>query len=139
MDWEKNMSIKKWYDSIGTKDGIFDVADIKAFRFATGVLICSIVNYKKEHKNNELCSFCESFQKEYNLTDQEADELYKNVENFEANIDKHLAVIKEQLKGSIHKKLEFMHTLNRFIVEDDCDDEDYAIFEMIIKKLFDSE
>ena len=40
------MSLKKWYDSIGTKDGIFDVEDIKGFRFSTGILICSIVNYK---------------------------------------------------------------------------------------------
>ena len=46
------MSLQKWYGSIGTKDGIFDVADIKAFRFATGVLICSIVNKQKNHQHN---------------------------------------------------------------------------------------
>ncbi len=132
------MSLKKWYDSIGTKDGIFDVADIKAFRFSTAVLICSMVNYHKDNKCNELCAFCDNFQKEQNLSDEEAMRLYKNVENIESNIDKQIAVIKEQLKGSNYKKLEFMHTLNRFIVEDDCDDGDYSIFEMIIKKLFDS-
>ncbi len=132
------MSLKKWYDSIGTKDGIFDVENIKGFRFATGVLICSIVNHKKELKCDELCDFCDSFQKEQGLSDEEAERLYKNIEDFEANIDEHIAVIKEQLKGSNYKKLEFMHTLNRFIVEDNCDDGDYSIFEMIIKKLFNS-
>ncbi|HIP02811.1 MAG TPA: hypothetical protein EYH01_02870 [Campylobacterales bacterium] len=132
------MSLKKWYDSIGTKDGIFDVADIQGFRFATGVLICSIVNYQKENKGNELCDFCNSFQKEQKLSDEEVGRLYKNVENLESNIDEQIAVIKEQLKGSNYKKLEYMHTLNRFIVEDNCDDGDYSIFEMIIKKLFDS-
>lgn len=132
------MSLKKWYDSIGTKDGIFDVADIKAFRFSTGVLICSIVNYQKDNKQNELSDFCDAFQKEQNISDQDAIRLYKNVDNIEANIDEQLVVIKEQLKGSNYKKLEFMHTLNRFIVEDECDEGDYSIFEMIIKKLFDS-
>lgn len=131
------MPLRRWYDSIGTKDGIFDVADVKAFRFTTGVLICSIVNYQKVNKRSELCDFCDSFQKEQKLSDEDAVRLYKNVENFEANIDEHIAVIKEQLEGSNYKKLEFMHTLNRFIVEDDCDDGDYSIFEMIMKKLFD--
>ena len=132
------MSLKKWYDSIGTKDGIFDVEDIKGFRFSTGVLICSIVNYKNELKCDEVCNFCKSFQKEQGLSDQDVDKFYKNVDDFEVNIDKHLKVIKAQLKGSNYKKLEFMHILNRFIVEDNCHDSAYEIFDMIIKKLFDS-
>ena len=131
------MSLKKWYDSIGTKNGIFDVEDIKSFRFATGVLICSIANYKNKHNSEMLSEFCTYFQKEQELTNQEADKLYRNIDDFESHIDKYLEIIKTQLKGSIHKKLEFMHTLNRFIVEGKCDDEDYKNFEMILKKLFD--
>jgi hypothetical protein len=130
------MSIKKWYDSIGTKNGIFDVEDIKAFRFATGVLICSIVNHNKKHMNDELADFCNSFKKEQGLSDEEAKRLYEEVEDFDANLEKQIAVIKSQLKDSSYKKLEFMHTLNRFIIEDDCDDEHYSCFETIIEKLF---
>jgi septal ring factor EnvC (AmiA/AmiB activator) len=133
------MSLKKWYGSIGTKDGIFDVEDIKAFRFATGVLICSIVNRQKDHQQSqEVKEFCESFKKEQNLSDKEAKELFVDVKDFDAHIDKQIAVIKLQLKDSNHKKLEFMHTLNRFIVENDCTDGDYTCFQMVLKKLFDT-
>ncbi len=130
------MSLKKWYDSIGTKGGIFDVEDNKAFRFATGVIICSIVNHNKKHMNDELSEFCDFFKKEQGLSDEEAKSLYVEVDDFDKNLLKQIKVIKEQLKDSSYKKLEFMHTLNRFIVEDNCNDEDYQCFETILEKLF---
>lgn len=131
-----SMSLKKWYDAIGTKDGIFDVADIQQFKYAAGILICSIINLKKEDQSDELCAFCENFQKEHNLSDEDAQSLYKDAKNFDQNLEKNIDIIKTQLQGSEHKKLEFMHTLNRFIIEDDCDEDDYCIFEVIKEKLF---
>jgi hypothetical protein len=130
------MSLKSWYSSIGTKDGIFDVEDIKGFRFATGVIICSIVNHNRKHMNSELSEFCDFFKKEQNMSNEDAKNLYEEVKDFDANLQKYVDIVKEQLKNSSYKKLEFMHTLNRFIVEDDCDDRDYQCFETILEKLF---
>ena len=130
------MSLKRWYDSIGTKDGIFDVEDIKSFRFATGILICSIVNHNKKHMNEDLNEFCDFFKQEQGLSELEAKNLYEDVKDFDANIDKQISVIKTQLKDSNYKKLEFMHTLNRFIIKDNCSSDDYTCFETLIEKLF---
>ncbi|MCH9813331.1 MAG: hypothetical protein K0U47_05235 [Epsilonproteobacteria bacterium] len=130
------MSLKKWYDAIGTKNDIFDVKDVKEFKYATGILICNIVNLKKEDPSEELCMFCDNFQKEYQLSDEEAQGLYKDVQNFDQNLEKYIAVIKSHLHGSEHKKLDFMHTLNRFIIKDECDDQDYCVFEVIKEQLF---
>ncbi len=130
------MSLKKWYDDIGNEDGVFDVADIKKFKYAAGMLICQIVNFKEVHQNDELCQFCNDMQKEHNLSDNEAQNLYKERKNFDKNLEKNIDIIKTQLDGSEFKKLEFMRILNHFIVEDDCDADDYCIFEVIKEKLF---
>lgn len=130
------MALKKWYDEIGTEDGIFDVFDIEQFKYAAGILICSIINLRKEYQSEELCKFCEYMQKEYKLSDKEAHNLYKDAANFDQNLDKHVDIIKTQLGDSEYQKLEFMRILNRFIIEDGCDEGDYCVFEVIKTKLF---
>ncbi len=129
------MSLKKWYDEIGTEDGVFDVFDKKQFKLSTGILICSVINLRKEREDN-LCIFCKNFEKENNLKKSEIENLYKDAPNFNKNLEKHIDIIKEQLGESEHQKLEFMHTLNRFIIEDDCAEDDYCLFEVIKDRLF---
>ncbi len=129
------MSLKKWYDSIGAKDGVLDVADTKQFKYSAGIVICSIVNLRKD-KPDDLCNFCKNFQKEQNLSDKEANDLFKDAKNFHTNLDKHINMIKAELGHSEHEKLEFMHILNKFIIQDHCDDSDYVVFETVKQKLF---
>jgi hypothetical protein len=129
------MSLEKWYDSIGTQDGVLSVADPKQFKYSAGIVICSIVNLRKD-KPDELCKFCQNFQKDQNLSDEEAESLFKDAKTFHTNLDKHIAMIKAELGHSDHKQLEFMHILNRFIIQDNCDDSDYVVFETVKQKLF---
>ncbi len=130
------MPLKKLYDEIGTKDGVFNVSDARGFKYSSGMLICSIINLRKENQEKELCEFCENFEKENNLTEDEIESLYKDSQNFKKNLEKHIDIIKKQLANREHEKLEFMHTLNRFIIEDDCDIDDYRVFETIKNRLF---
>lgn len=130
------MTLQKWFDAIGTEESIFDVKDVEAFKHATGALICSIIDLKKEDQSPDLIAFYDRFQKAEDLSSEEASALYKDADNFESNVARYVESIKDQLGNSDHKKLEFMHALNRFIIEDDCDDKDYCVFEAIKEKLF---
>ncbi len=130
------MPLRKWYDEIDNEGENKDLADNRQFKYSVGVLICSIISLRKKDQSDELCEFCENFKKEFKLSDVEAKSLYKDNQNFDQNLDKHINIIKEQLKGKEHKKLELMRTFNRFIIEDDCDRDDYTVFEVIKKKLF---
>ncbi len=130
------MPLRKWYDEIDNEGENRDLADNRQFKYSVGVLICSIISLRKKDQSDELNEFCENFKNEFKLSEIEAQSLYKDNQNFDQNLDKHINIIKEQLKGKEHKKLELMRIFNHFIIEDDCDKDDYSVFEVIKKKLF---
>ena len=123
------MTIRQWYDSIGKKGSIFDVEDPKKFKEAVVSILCSVLHINSSDKIDELKEFCALVKGSVKPNGKNSD------------IDKHIyekvKVIKEQLKNDKYKMLEFMKMLNRFIIVDECKEEDYCIFEKVKKILFD--
>jgi hypothetical protein len=107
----------------------FDVQDPKAFRIASASIVCDIVGKDEALKNQ----FCSLFKEEFELTEQEFDEI-KGCVNPEESLDQNVATIKQQLQNNPHKIADFLKIINKFIIEDHCKDSDYCEFEAIRDK-----
>ncbi len=131
------MTVRQWYDSIGEKDSVFDVEDPGKFKEATAAILCNILHLDSSKKRDELKEFCSIVRQSLDLDEEKAAELFQNRDDIDKNIYKHTKVIKQQLDNDKYKMLEFMKMLNRFIIVDDCKEEDYCIFEKVKEMLFD--
>ncbi len=130
------MTLKQWYDSIGDKDSVFDVENPQKFKEATAAILCNILHLDNSKKRDELKEFCTIVRESLSLDDQKVSKIFEDKKSLDKNIYKHTQTIKEQLKDDKYKMLEFMKMLNRFIMVDDCKEEDYCVFEKVKEMLF---
>ncbi len=122
------MTIKQWFALIGKEDTIFDVPDPIAFKEATSNILCNILHLENTHRREELKDFCDLLQPK---------EISKDKDMIKKDIAANVKIIKDQLQNDEYKMLQFMKMLNRFIIVDNCKDEDYCVFEEVKSLLFD--
>ncbi len=127
--------IKQWFDTLGS-EGVLEPQNPERFKKATASIICSIINFGDVSDQDGLCKFCDLFQEEFHIDEEDARKLFKDSAYVEINLRKNAQIIKEELKNDEYKLMEFMKILNRFIIIDECKDEDYCIFSELKTHLF---
>ncbi len=131
------LEIKKWIDSLGETDSVFDPKNPERFKKASAEMVCSIVNYADVKKRDALCKFCDIFKEEFHIDEKEAKKLFEDSTFIKENMEKNAKIIKDELGNDKYKLMEFMKMLNKFIIIDHCKKEDYNIFEALKTLLFD--
>ncbi len=130
------MTVQQWYDSIGKKDSVFDVADPEKFKEATARILCHILHLDSVQQRDELQEFCTLLKEDAHMDAQKRS--VREEADIRSDIESAAQVIKAQLGGDQIKMLEFMKMLNRFIMVDKCKEEDYCIFDKVRELLFDT-
>jgi len=102
--------------------------------FAT--VLWSIIISDENVSKKERKEFNSFFKKEFALSSDEIDALFKKVKNSKENLEKHLNLLKEAFQAYPVQKAYFMQVLNRCIICDGVDNREYATFEEIRKRLF---
>ena len=128
------MTVQQWYDMIGQKDSLFDVQHPDRFKNATAVILCNILHLDSVTEKEELQEFCTLLKKDAGTLDTKLDTTDKA--GLRSNIEEAAQVIKEELQNDPVRMMEFMRMLNRFIMVDQCREEDYCIFEEVRELLF---
>jgi len=95
------------------------------------IIISDEIVSKKEKKE-----FTKFFKKEFALSSDEIDALFKKVENSRESLDSHLNLLKEAFKSYPVQKAHFMQYLNKCIICDGVDNREYVTFEEIRRELF---
>ena len=127
--------IKQWFDTLDSED-VLEPVNPERFKKATASIICSIINFGDVQDSDELCKFCDLFQEEFHIDEENAKKLFKDSAYLDKNLKENAQIIKEELKNDEYKLMEFMKVLNRFIIIDECKDEDYCIFTELKTHLF---
>ena len=127
--------MKRWFDSLDS-DKIFMPKDTERFKRATASIVCSIINFNEVHDKDELCKFCDLFKKEFHIDEATAQKLFEDSAYTKENLEKNADIIREELDNDEYKMMEYMKMLNRFIIVDNCRDEDYCIFDELKNRLF---
>jgi len=102
--------------------------------FAT--ILWSIIISDESVSKQERKEFNNFFDREFALSSEEIDALFKKVESSEESLDKHLNLLKEAFQDAPIQKANFMKHLNRCIICDGVDNREYTTFEKIRKRLF---
>jgi uncharacterized tellurite resistance protein B-like protein len=129
-------AMKRWFDSLDS-DQTFKPKNPEKFKRATASIICSIINFNDVKERDELCKFCDLFKAEFHIDEERAEKLFKDSTYLKENLEKNAQIIKEELDNDEYKLMEYMKMLNRFIIVDNCKDEDYCIFDELKVLLFD--
>jgi len=129
------VAMKRWFDSLDT-DKTFAPKNPEAFKRATASIVCSIVNFNEVKGKDALCKFCDIFKEEFHINEETAEKLFKDSVYVKKNLKKNAQVIKDELGNDEYKLMEYMKMLNKFIIVDECKDEDYCIFDELKNLLF---
>jgi uncharacterized tellurite resistance protein B-like protein len=127
--------MKEWFDGLES-DTTFEAKNPEHFKRATASIICSIVNFNEIQSEEKVYAFCDLFKKEFHIDEDTANKLFEDASYVKANIEKNAQIIKQELGDDEYKKLQYMKMLNRFIIVDNCKDEDYCIFDELKNHLF---
>jgi len=122
---EKNL--KKISNLINNQD---DLESEKKFKVASATLVCSIVDIE----NNNPEKYCSLFQKDFNLSKDEFDEIKDKLDKDELSIDDKITYIKKELNNNMYQIMQFLKLLNQFAILDGCSKESYKEFESIRDK-----
>jgi len=128
-------TMKQWFDSLDSED-TFQPKNRENFKRATASIICSIINFNAVDDKDELCKFCDLFKEEFHIDEDTAEKLFEDTKYVKENLEKNAQIIKEELNNNEYKMMEYMEMLNRFIIVDNCKDEDYCIFDELKTQLF---
>ena len=129
------MTVQQWYNMIGRKDTVFDVAHPDRFKNATAVILCNILHLDSVVQKEELQEFCTLLKRDAGIESAKLDTA--DQATLRSNIVEAAHVIREELENDPVRMMEFMRMLNRFIMVDKCREEDYCIFEEVRELLFD--
>ena len=107
-----------------------NLEDEKTFKVASATLVCSIV----DTDNKKSTKYSSLLQESFNLSQDEFNDMKKNLLNAEANIDNKVHYIKEELGNNMFQVMQFLKILNKFAILDGCDQKSYRQFEIIRDK-----
>ena len=107
-----------------------NLEDEKTFKVASATLVCSIV----DTDNKKSTKYSSLLQESFNLSQDEFNDMKKNLLNAEANIDNKVHYIKEELGNNMFQVMQFLKILNKFAILDGYDQKSYRQFEVIRDK-----
>ncbi|MCK4442179.1 MAG: hypothetical protein KAU90_09225, partial [Sulfurovaceae bacterium] len=123
--------LKKICDLINNKENI---ENEKSFKLASATLICDVVHNVIDTKDDKRKEYCQLFQNNLNITQEELEKIKDKISTDEKNIDEKIEYIKKELNNDPYQIMEFLKILNRFIILDGCNEKSYREFEIIRDK-----
>ena len=122
-----NKNLKKIADLVNNQENL---QDEKKFKVASATLVCSIVD--TDDKNSK--KYCSLFQENFNLPEDEFNQIKNRLQNEGLSIDDKIYYIKEELGNNMYQVMQFLKILNKFAILDGCNQKSYREFELIRDK-----
>ena len=122
-----NTNLKKIADLVNNQENLNDE---KKFKVASATLVCSIVN--TDNKNAE--KYCRLFQENFNLKQDEFNEIKNQLQEDGLTVDDKVQYIKSELGNNMFQVMQFLKILNKFAISDGCEQKSYREFEKIRDK-----
>ena len=122
-----NTNIKQISDLINNQENL---EDEKKFKVASATLVCSIVDTNGENSEK----YCSLFQDNFNVEQDEFNEIKKKLENDGLSIENKVNYIKGELNNNMFQVMQFLKILNKFAIFDGCEQKSYREFEKIRDK-----
>ncbi len=119
--------LKKIADLVDNQENL---EDEKKFKVASATLVCSIV----DTDNTNSKKYCSLFEKNFNLEQNEFNEIKNKLEDEGLTIDDKIHYIKTELNNNMYQVMQFLKILNKFAILDGCNQKSYREFELIRDK-----
>ncbi|HHH19235.1 MAG TPA: hypothetical protein ENK86_01805 [Campylobacterales bacterium] len=108
----------------------------KKIKRSVATLLAHIIKVDQRDISKEAPLFCSLMGQDFGCDREEALEFLEAMMNEEYDLDEHVEIIAQALKGDKLSKMHLLEQLNQIICSDKITDVDYKIFEAIKRKLF---
>ena len=126
--------LKAWFEKVGHLDHI-DRNDTTLQR-AFAVVIFHVIKSDDIETKKEKEKFANFFKNDFDLNDQQIDQLHDEASKFDSDFDTYLTVLKDKISAYPEVELKLMQTLNSIITSQKFNVDEYGAFEDIKKALF---
>ena len=126
--------LKAWFDQAGRLDHL-DRNDTTLQR-AFAVVIYHVIKSDDAETEKEKAKFSSFFKNDFNLDDEQIDQLHEEASKFDSAFETYLAVLKEKISAYPEVELKLMQTLNSIVTSQKFNVDEYEVFEDIKKALF---
>ncbi len=126
--------LKAWFNEVGHLDHL-DKSDTTLQR-AFAVVIYHVIKGDGAETNKEKAKFSSFFKNDFDLDEQQIDQLYEEASNFDSDFETYLAVLKEKISAYPEVELKLMQTLNSILTTQKFNVDEYEAFEDIRQALF---
>ncbi|CAA6825330.1 MAG: Unknown protein [uncultured Sulfurovum sp.] len=127
---EKNL--KQIADLVNNQENL---EDEKKFKVASATLVCNIVGTESKDPDK----YCSLFQENFNVDQEEFNQIKNKLEEDGLSIDEKVHYIKEELGNNMFQIMQFLKILNKFAISDGCSQKSYNEFEIIRDKFLKDE
>lgn len=117
-------NLKRIADLVNNQENL---EDEKKFKVASATLVCNIVNTD----TNDADKYCSLFQENFNIDNNEFNEIKKKLYEEGISMDDKVKYIREELGNNKFQIMQFLKILNKFAIIDGCNQQSYKEFELI--------
>jgi len=127
--------LKAWFDSVSHLDHL-DRQDVTLQR-AFAVVIYHVIKSDDVETEKEKEKFSSFFINDFELQEDQIDQLYKEASQYDDEFETYLETLKERIFSHPEIELKLMQTLNSIISSQKFNVDEYGAFEDVKKALFD--
>jgi len=126
--------LKAWFDQVGHLDHL-DRNDTTLQR-AFAVVIYHVIKGDGVETDKEKAKFSSFFKNDFDLDENQINQLHQEASNFDSEFETYLAVLKEKISAYPEVELKLMQTLNSILITQKFNVDEYEAFEDIKQALF---
>jgi len=103
---------------------------------SVAALFCHVIKLDKKDLSVERPLFCRFMKQDFDMSEEEANELLDKAMSEDCNVDTHISMIANGLMNETYTKMSVLKQLNHIIVRSKLVDDDYDLFDKVKQALF---
>lgn len=125
--------LREWFDNVGHLDHL-DKED-ETLKRAFAMVIYHVIKGDDIETVKEKKKFATFFKNDFDLNDQQVDQLHEEASQFDGDFEIYLGVLKEKISVYPEIKLKLMQILNSILTTQKFDIDEYEAFEEVKEAL----
>ncbi len=132
-----SLKLKAWFDKLVHLDHLN--TEDETLKRAFAVVIFHVIKADNKETDKEKQRFVEFFKDDFELKEDEIEQLHEDASQFDDHYENYLDILKEKISAYPEVEMKLMRNLNSILSSQKFSKEEFEVFEEVTQKLFSKE